>query len=167
MSAVPADPLFDVMASETHLATEVMLREVLEYLQRLPAHPMTTAMLRKVQAHLDSPAAGIVRDRDRRRVAAARAVDLGRGGQGGYVMEGYPELCVSIAEDVVLVASPAAERFGTTSRGRAFALALAAQLAKGYRIDLSPLHDERNEAARRIAQRGTSDANGGRGHDED
>jgi hypothetical protein len=40
---------------DDYLATLDVLREAADYLARLPPHPMTTAMVRKLNAHLSEP----------------------------------------------------------------------------------------------------------------
>lgn len=43
-----------------HRETLGVLQEAIDYLGRLPMHPQTTAMIRKLQAHLDAPASRLL-----------------------------------------------------------------------------------------------------------
>ena len=50
---------------QKHKETLAVLENVLDYLQRLPSVPATTAMCEKIKAHMDKPAQRLVADSKR------------------------------------------------------------------------------------------------------
>ncbi|MEJ6003737.1 hypothetical protein [Paucibacter soli] len=137
---------FPELAEEVHLATEQLLREAMDYLNRLPAHPMTSALARKVQAHLDSPEAGIVRSQDeaiaRAREAARRADLVSRKGSSHYTSKGLAVLTLVVEADKAILSSPAAAAYGNTSKGREFGKRVVGDLKKGVVIWLAKVGED-------------------------
>jgi hypothetical protein len=121
-----------------HLATEDLLREVMDYLLRLPAHPMTVAIAKKVKHHLESPGTVVARKEAALLSAARQADRMNRSGITIYTAEGVPELVVSVGPEAAHVSSPAAAIYGGTSQGRKFAQQLVVQLARGVTVELGP-----------------------------
>lgn len=115
-----------------------MLEEVLEYLLRLPAHPMTVQMARKVQAHLQDPSARVARELTAQLAAAQQADRVVRGGVSSFTPSGIPVLQVAVYPESVRLSSPAAKEFGSTSKGRSFGLELVKDLAAGIEVELRP-----------------------------
>lgn len=129
----PLDQLDAEMASKVHQRTEQLLCEALDYLTRLPAHPMTSEMVRKLSQHLEAPTTGIVRERDKQHVT--------RKGISGYSIEGLIELGASVGPTSLLLTSPAASHYIETEkieRGEALAFRMLDALASGLTLQLEP-----------------------------
>lgn len=127
----PLDHLDAELATKVHQRTEQLLCEARDYLARLPAHPMTNEMVRKLTGHLEAPTSGLVRERDKQHVI--------RKGISGYGMEGLIELAASVGPTSILLTSPATAHYienEKIERGEAFAFRLVDALASGLTLQL-------------------------------
>lgn len=79
MPANPNTSSANPISQAEFLATRAMLSEVLDYMLRLPANPMTVEMARKVRDHLASPAQMLEVERSRE-AAIASGVAYGPSG---------------------------------------------------------------------------------------
>jgi hypothetical protein len=132
-SMSPLDHLDAELATKVHQRTEQLLSEALDYLSRLPAHPMTNEMIRKLSGHLEAPTTGIVRERDKRLVSQK--------GISGYAIDGLIELAASVGPTSILLTSPAAAHYiekESIERGEALAFRLLDAFATGLTIQLAP-----------------------------
>jgi hypothetical protein len=127
----PLDHLDAEMAPKVPQRTEQLLCEALDYLTRLPAHPMTNEMIRKLSEHLEAPTTGIVRERDKQHVT--------RKGVSGYSIDGLIELAASVGPTSILLTSPAAAHYienEKIERGEALAFRMLDSLASGLTLQL-------------------------------
>lgn len=136
-SMSPLDQLDAELATQVHQRTEQLLSEALEYLTRLPAHPMTNEMIRKLSEHFEAPTTGIVRERDKRLLRQF----VSQTGVSGYSIDGLIELAASVGPTSILLTSPAAAHYiekEAIERGEALAFRLLDALATGLTIELAP-----------------------------
>lgn len=127
------------MATEVYQRTERLLQEALDYLLRLPRHPMTAEMASKISEHLVAPTTRIVRARAERLVAAQEVDLYNRGGIASYTAEGLAELAASVGPQTVRLTTPAAAVYlerEALERGEALAFRLFEGLAEGITIEL-------------------------------
>lgn len=85
----------DFSTDDKHRATLEMLRETLEYLERLPPVPVTREFCSRLRAHLDEPT---------QRLLASGRRELH--GVGPYTVAGIPLLEASVVDEVLTVALP-------------------------------------------------------------
>jgi hypothetical protein len=124
--------------SEEHLASLDLLREVLNYLERLPAHPMTYAMALKIRNHLSHPQT-LAQERRLHEVQAAETFSrCGQSAQFGFTHEGLPTLSASVFDGVLALTSPAAAHIPQEEQ-EAFSRRLTTLLAQGIEVRLTPV----------------------------
>lgn len=76
--------------SEDQLASLNLLQEVSNYLERLPAHPMTYAMVLKIRNHLRDPQTCAPERRLHEDDAAEKFARQGHSANFGFTKEGLP-----------------------------------------------------------------------------
>lgn len=142
------DQPYGAIDANAHQCTLNLLREAADYLRRLPAHPMTSAMFKKIDAHLESPQAkaqvnrlkSIARDEEFcNRIQAGNAFV----GVSRYTPAGLPVITGRLLYPNFELTSPAmqhAVHAGWTERTDALAAAIAREIAEGVSIPLRPLN---------------------------
>ncbi|CAM8620989.1 hypothetical protein MCEMSHM24_02418 [Comamonadaceae bacterium] len=130
-----------------HEATLRLLAEVADYLSRLPAHPMTHAMIQKVQSHLDDPKAKVLNARlamladDQIQSAKVRSGD-GFKGTSELTTLGAPVIAARLLYPELRLESPAVKQYleaGELSEAESLADAIGRQIADGISIQLTPI----------------------------
>lgn len=145
--------------SDTHDAANALasahslLQEVLDYLQRLPVHPMTRTLSLKVQSHLADPLYAMASRQAAIQAREAEMAGITRLAQVDVSPAGVPALEIYVFGSQTVVESPMARVLGGSSDGRAFAVRLASQLRHGVVADLRQAehHNSLSAAAKRIA----------------
>jgi hypothetical protein len=121
--------------AEEHLTTLEVLRETLNYLQRLPAHPMTAAMARKVAAHLADPGRAM-RERFVTEQADALKRDRLRLRGGAYTPAGIPVIEAELCERKLIIRSPHALLGEPMHLPKDFGQKILRRLADGETLEL-------------------------------
>ena len=123
--------------SEEQLASLNLLREALNYLERLPAHPMTYAMALKIRNHLSNPQT-LAQERRLHEVEAAEKFSRhGHSGNFAFTDEGLPTLSASLMGGVLTLKSPAAAEIPEDEL-EGFSRQLTTLLAQGVEVKLAP-----------------------------
>jgi len=120
-----------------------MLHEAVDYLRRMPRHPMTSAMIAKIEAHLEAPRAVAAARIAEAQAATAIALQSRARGAGWFTADGRPELVAELVGNRLRISSPAAADCDVDA-WQAYSTNLAAALAKGVDIDLHRLADGAN-----------------------
>lgn len=126
------------LAAEVHITNEALLREAADYLLRLPYHPMTVTLAKKIQSQLDDPRSRIVLEDDKRQAEARRTDLFSRRGSSRFTPAGLPVILVTVEGETARVSSPAAKSLGSRLQGDKFAAHLVEELANGVLVQLSP-----------------------------
>ena len=127
--------------SEEQLASLNLLREALNYLERLPAHPMTYAMALKIRNHLSNPQT-LAQERRLHEVEAAEKFSRhGQSGNFGFTDEGLPTLSASLVGGVLTLKSPAAAEIPEDEL-EGFSRRLTSLLAEGVEVRLAPVQEK-------------------------
>lgn len=121
-----------------YASAHALLQETFDYLLRLPAAPTTVELARRIRTHLADPAIAASAARAREEVSADIWARTSRKEETSYLSSGLPELVVQWSAEQVRLHSPAARVFGSTSKGRSFALHLSQQLARGITLPAGP-----------------------------
>lgn len=124
--------------SEEQLASLNLLREALNYLERLPAHPMTYAMALKIRNHLNNPQTLALERRHHEVEAAEKFSRHGHSGNFGFTNEGLPTLTASLLDGVLALKSPAAAQLPEEEL-EGFSRQLTTLLAQGIEVKLAPV----------------------------
>ncbi|MFC7411540.1 hypothetical protein [Hydrogenophaga atypica] len=124
--------------SEEQLASLNLLREALNYLERLPAHPMTYAMALKIRNHLNNPQTLALERRHHEVEAAEKFSRHGHSANFGFTNEGIPTLTASLLDGVLALKSPAAAQIPDEEL-EGFSRQLTALLAQGVKVRLAPV----------------------------
>lgn len=133
--------------ADAHQATLRLLAEVADYLSRMPTHPMTHAMLLKVQSHLDNPNAKVLDARlamladDQSKSAKIRSGD-GFKGTSELTTLGAPVIAARLLYPELRLESPAVKQYleaGELSEAESLADAIGRQIADGVSIQLTPI----------------------------
>ena len=124
--------------SEEQLASLNLLREALNYLERLPAHPMTYAMALKIRNHLNNPLTLALERRHHEVEAAEKFSRHGHSANFGFTNEGIPTLTASLLDGVLALKSPAAAQIPDEEL-EGFSRQLTALLAQGVKVRLAPV----------------------------
>lgn len=130
--------------AQAHLDTLSLLRDVAEYLGRLPVHPMTAAMVRRIESHLESDPQRAQQKRLEWIVAVGQDADRIRAGGTfqsilGFSGVGAPSLTATLKYPVLELASPAANQYRDDESQvdfDALCLRLGNQLADGLQLNL-------------------------------
>lgn len=122
--------------NETNVQTLDLLREAHSYLCSLPAHPMTRALVQRIDAHLDDPSIARAQKVEKLKIEleARRAVQMSEIWKPNAA--GVPLLVVALSGDELEITSPRAAQFHGSSAGRQLAIYLAKELAAGVKIKL-------------------------------
>lgn len=139
---------FDVgtIDAQAHLDGLALLAEVASYMRRLPPHPITMAMVHKVETHLNDPGA---QARQQRLLAQSEAQNWTAHAQSGTAMEaayglcpeGSPLISARLLHSTLSLHSPALEqyRLGFNDEGfEAAAEQIARYLEQGVTLKLGP-----------------------------
>lgn len=97
----------DSSAEEELLATFQLLREVQSYLSRLPAHPSTHEVIRRIGHHLESPAAIVQLQRGQWRAERIRWQLTGLTGGSSFLPVGVPVIQAELIGTTLKLQSPA------------------------------------------------------------
>jgi len=97
----------DSSAEEELLATLQLLRDVQAYLSRLPLHPKTHEVIRRIGTHLDSPAAVVQRQRAVQRAEQIRFQLSGLTGSTLFLPVGVPVVQAELIGSTLRLHSPA------------------------------------------------------------
>ena len=124
--------------SEEQLASLNLLREALNYLERLPAHPMTYAMALKIRNHLNNPQTLALERRHHEVEAAEKFSRHGHSGNFGFTNEGLPTLTASLLDGVLALKSPVAAQLPEEEL-EGFSRQLTTLLAQGIEVKLAPV----------------------------
>jgi len=124
--------------TEEHLASLNLLREALNYLERLPAHPMTYAMALKIRGHLNNPQTRTLERRLHEEEVAEKFARQGHSGHFGFTSHGLPTLSANLLDGVLSLQSPAAAQIPEDEL-EGFSLRLATMLAEGVEVTLAPV----------------------------
>lgn len=134
--------------ADAHQTTLNLLTEVADYLSRLPAHPMTHAMIQKVQSHLDNPKAMAQNARlamlaeDQALSAKIQSGD-GFKGTSQTTPSGSPLIAARLLYPELRLESPAVQELlnaGKQLQADTLSAAIGREIAEGVSIDLSPIH---------------------------
>jgi hypothetical protein len=121
-------------SDDDYLVTLDLLRETVEYLYRLPRHPMTAALARKVAAHLDDPCRAA-----RAELLAAEAENRRRDGLAlfgaNYTPAGIPVISAQLFERELKLTSP---ELGDPRHGKEISRLVLDRLRSGETIALKP-----------------------------
>lgn len=131
--------------SEEQLASFNLLREALNYLERLPAHPMTYAMALKIRNHLNNPQTLALERRHHEVEAAEKFSRHGHSASFGFTNEGLPTLTASLLDNVLTLKSPAAAQLPEEEL-EGFSRRLTTLLAEGIEVRLAPVQLKSNRA---------------------
>ena len=123
--------------SEEQLASLNLLREALNYLERLPAHPMTYAMALKIRNHLNNPQTLALERRHHEVEAAEKFSRHGHSANFGFTNEGIPTLTASLLDGVLTLKSPAGAQLPEEEL-EGFSRQLTTLLAQGVEVKLAP-----------------------------
>lgn len=134
--------------ADAHQTTLNLLTEVADYLSRLPAHPMTHAMIQKVQSHLDNPNAKAQNARltmlaeDQ---ALSAKIQSGDGFKGTSLLtpSGAPVIAARLLYPNLRLESPAVQELlnaGEQLQADTLSAAIGREIAEGVTINLSPIH---------------------------
>jgi hypothetical protein len=123
--------------SEEQLASLNLLREALNYLERLPAHPMTYAVALKIRNHLSNPQTLALERRLHEVEAAEKFSRHGHSANFGFTNEGLPTLTASLLDGVLALKSPAAAQLPEEEL-KGFSRRLTTLLAEGIEVRLTP-----------------------------
>ena len=142
------DQAYGEIDANAHQCTLNLLREAADYLRRLPAHPMTSAIFKKIDAHLESPQEkaqvsrlkSLAGDEEfRERIQAGNAFV----GFSRFTPAGLPVIAGRLMYPNLELTCPAiqhAVHAGWTDRVDALAAAIAREIAEGVNIQLRPLN---------------------------
>jgi len=134
--------------ADAHQTTLHLLTEVADYLNRLPAHPMTHAMIQKVQSHLANPMAKAQNARlamlaeDQTLSAKIQSGD-GFKGTSRLIPSGAPVIAARLLYPRLRLESPAVQDLlnaGEQLQADTLSAAIGREIAEGVTINLSPIH---------------------------
>lgn len=134
--------------ADAHQTTLNLLTEVANYLNRLPAHPMTHAMIQKVQSHLDNPNAKAQNARltmlaeDQALSAKIQSGD-GFKGTSQTTPSGAPVIAARLLYPNLRLESPAVQELlnaGEQLQADTLSAAIGREIAEGVTLTLSPIH---------------------------
>ena len=142
------DAHYGAIDASQHQTSLDLLREVADYLSRLPAHPMTHAVRLKVVAHVRSPGtraqiARLAMLSNCEDFAARIASGNGFEGDSRYTPSGAPVIAASLIYPTLRLDSPAIQAClnrGDHAKADSLASAIGRDLTGGVSIDLSPIH---------------------------
>ncbi len=145
---IKEDRPYGEIDANAHQCTLNLLREAADYLRRLPAHPMTSAMLRKIDAHLESPQEKAQVSRLKSLAGDEEFCDRIQAGNAfvgvsRYTPAGLPVIAGRLLYPNFELTSPAmqhAMHAGWTERAETLAAAIAREIAEGVSIQLRPLN---------------------------
>lgn len=123
--------------AERYLATENLLREALDYLQRLPPVPVTRDMAQRIATHLADPSLALARERAKVAQDCAERDRCAQEGVLAFLPSGAPYLHASLVGRTLTLSHPT---FDTSETDRALIRhahgRLLGQLATGVTIKL-------------------------------
>lgn len=134
--------------ADTHQTTLDLLKDVADYLSRLPAHPMTNTMLKKVQAHLNNPSAKAQEARlsmlakDQTLSAKVMSGD-GFKGMSRFTTDGLPLIAARLLYPALRLESPAVQwhlNAGEKLEAESIMAEIGREIAGGVSMDFSPIH---------------------------
>lgn len=139
---------YEQVDADAHQTTLNLLKDVADYLSRLPTHPMTHAMLQKVQSHLNSPSARAQEARltmlanDQALSAKVKSGD-GFKGISRLTPIGLPVIAARLLYPSLRLESPAVQwhlNAGEQLKAESLSAAIGREIASGVSIDFSPIH---------------------------
>ena len=134
--------------ADAHQTTLDLLKEVADYLDRLPKHPMTHSVLQKVRSHLDNPSAKAQEVRlamlSKDQVMSAK-VKSGNGFKGAtqYTPTGLPIVSARLLYPTLQLESPAVQELLDAReplKAERLCTAIGRGIAGGVSIHLSSIH---------------------------
>lgn len=134
--------------ADAHQTTLDLLKEVADYLDRLPKHPMTHSVLQKVRSHLDNPSAKAQEGRlamlSKDQIMSAK-VKSGNGFKGAsqYTPTGLPIVSARLLYPTLQLESPAVQELldaGELLKAERLSAAIGRDIASGMSIHFSSIH---------------------------